>query len=225
MTERGARLQKVCTCAKVYASQKKPAKRQRNICPWIVDKEVWCPKYMMDLSTNTRIPCEDAIELPWQDISLPITSIQILGTPSDLESQYKPEAGYVGETREAAYFVEEEEAANGMTLPWEDLLIMQPVTAILEDPAAEICDSSLEIPWADLTLEKPIVIQPPRMAPCPPEQFEMPWNEIVMASNIVIKAEKRRKHPSSNRSSRASRESNNPVTTCFKKSALLATAM
>lgn len=141
--------------------------------------------------SDESVPCDSKIELPWKDIALPVTGMRIRSDDVTVTPVVDPEADEA-----KVKPIEKRDSTDIMTMPWQDLLITETLPSTLDEP--EACDSSVEIPWADLTLDRSMVIRPPREdTTCVPDDVEIPWDEILVPQNIVIEPEKKRKHPSS----------------------------
>lgn len=170
-------------------------KRKRQVLVYNPEEEIWHEPYMQTLRrefSDESVECDSKIELPWSDIALPSVGMKI-------RSQMAPAAGRGtdGEAATRGVKGEKRESTSTMELPWQELIIAKiPRRAQVEEP--DICDSSVEIPWADLALEK-TVIRPTEEQACASEDVEIPWDEILVPRNIVIKPQRKRRHPSSDR--------------------------
>ncbi|XP_036143439.1 uncharacterized protein LOC105831699 isoform X2 [Monomorium pharaonis] len=196
---RSRQLQQLCTCRhKVYTHQKERAKdrckRKRQVFVYNPEEEIWHEPYMQTLRrefSDESVLCDSKIELPWRDIAL---SMAMRIRP---DMTLPAVEGETDEIETKTISGERRESIGAMTLPWQDLLITE-IPCVTLDPG--VCDSSLEIPWADLLLEKRPEIRPPTEEQiCAPDDVEIPWDEILVPRNIVIRSERRRKHPSSDR--------------------------
>ncbi|KAL6439650.1 hypothetical protein ACFW04_004025 [Cataglyphis niger] len=198
-----SKLQQLCSCrVKVYAHQKKKlkdnCKRKRQLFVYNPEEEIWHEPYMQTLRrefSDESVLCDSKIELPWRDIALPVTGMRIRP-----EVTLIPIADQEAEEAEIKSIATEKKESKDstMALPWQDLLITEPLQTAAVVPEAEACDSSVEIPWDDLALEKPIRIRPlKKIKTCAPDDVEIPWDEILVPQNIIIEPEKKRKHPSS----------------------------
>lgn len=192
-----SRLQQLCTCRiKVYVHEKKrikdPCKRKRQVFVYNPEEEIWHEPYMQTLRrefSDESVQCDSKIELPWRDIALPTVGMRIRPNMTSTAETDEAETKMNGEKRKST---------GAMTLPWQDLIIAKTLQSTLDEPAT--CDSLVEIPWADLALEKPMTIGPPREEQtCETDDVEIPWDEILVPRNIVIKSERKRRHPSSDR--------------------------
>ncbi|XP_018351214.1 PREDICTED: uncharacterized protein LOC108753803 [Trachymyrmex septentrionalis] len=189
--------QQLCSCHyKVYAHQKKKprdrCKRKRQTFVYNPEEEIWHEPYMQSLRrefSDKSVLCDSNLELPWKDIALR-SAMRIRPDVTAVEADRETDGT---ETK----IIEKRESTGAMTLPWQDLVIMEThLRGTLDEP--ELCDSSVEIPWADLALEKPVQILPSEEERiCATDDVEIPWNEILMPRNIVIRSERKRKHPSS----------------------------
>ncbi|XP_012276267.1 uncharacterized protein LOC105697487 [Orussus abietinus] len=191
------RKRNICQCLKNRDRIEKKAtkdkyKRKRQTFVFNPEEEMWHEPYMHCLRkefSQISIPCDSKIELPWKDIALPAVAMKI-----------RPETTSEEQIQEAAMqddgdAPEQKESLGKMQLPWNFLLI--PDTARVDKVDTEKCDSTLEIPWKDLSLDEPIIIQPPpKEEPCEPDDIEIPWNDILIPSGIVIATTKKKKHPS-----------------------------
>lgn len=195
-----SRLQQLCTCRiKVYVHQRKRikdrCKKKRQDFVYNPEEEIWHEPYMQTLRrefSDESVQCDSKIELPWRDIALPTAGMRIR---PDVTSKADVTETDEGETKISG---EKRESTGAMTLPWQDLLITETLRSTLDEPGT--CDSLVEIPWADLALEKPVTIGPPREEQtCETDDVEIPWDEILVPRNIVIKSERKRRHPSSDR--------------------------
>ncbi|XP_011060855.1 PREDICTED: uncharacterized protein LOC105149853 [Acromyrmex echinatior] len=193
-----SKLQQSCAChQKIYAHQKKKprdrCKKKRQVFVYNPEEEIWHEPYMQLLHhefSDKSVLCDSKIELPWRDIALR-SAIRIRPDATAVEDDRDDQE--TDETR----IIEKRESTGAMTLPWHDLLITETLRSTLEEAQPELCDSSVEIPWADLALEMPMEIRPSREQICATDDVEVPWNEILMPRNIVIKSERKRQHPSS----------------------------
>lgn len=202
-----SRLQQLCMCrVKIYTHRKKKTKdrckKKRQVFVYNPDEEIWHEPYMQTLRrefSDESVLCDSKIELPWRDIALPTAGMRIRPDVTSIAVEVDRETDEA-ETR--IVDGEKRESTDIMTLPWKDLLITETLQSSLDDPG--VCDSSVEIPWADLALEKTMEIRPPREEQtCTFDDVEIPWDEILVPRNIVIKSERKRKHPSSDRPPRA----------------------
>ncbi|XP_014614567.1 PREDICTED: uncharacterized protein LOC106792609 [Polistes canadensis] len=203
--ERGTTATKVkrqgCECWKnkfPAHHKKKPrdrCKRKRQTLVFNVnaDDEIWHEPYMQPLQkefSDVSILCDSKIELPWKDIALP-TVVRKIRT----DGKFKEHGGGRTEVEHddestAVSELEKKESTGIMTLPWHNLLITNVISSPRDyDPTSS--DSRVKIPWEDLALDKPVDIRvpPPEEADsCEPDDLEIPWQDILIPRNIVIKS-------------------------------------
>lgn len=184
----------------------KSGKRIRQNFVYKPEEEILHEPYMLSLYrefSETPGYCDSTVEIPWNDIALPLAEIRL----RQEEIERKKAAKVNNDDRNKDNVIkddtsEKRKSTGMMELPWNDLLVTELVDTKQEESSSplqreiEICDSTVEIPWGELGLDQPVEILPlPEIEVCANDDIEIPWDDIMLPKNILIKSI-RTKHPS-----------------------------
>ncbi|XP_043266775.1 uncharacterized protein [Venturia canescens] len=180
---------------KCRAKRNKKYRIKRQYLVYEPEEEIWHEPYMQSLKNQfspTSVQCDSNIEFPWQDIA-----VMVVDDKKTRDSKKCDESGLLdGEASK----LRKAGSTGLMKLPWEDLVIGEGISNVRDRKINEIatCDSSLEIPWSDLILEGTLKIESSsEVESCRGNQFEVPWDAILVPKNLIIEPLATKKHPSS----------------------------